>query len=94
MRGHVKAPDQVSVFPAGVQAQCHQSSLPTRGLGLGSGQAASGRRAQRPGWSRPTFPSSVLGGRGPRVGGVPKLSVGGWGPALGHLPGAFRAECR
>lgn len=23
VRGHVKAPDQVSVFPAGVQAQCH-----------------------------------------------------------------------
>lgn len=88
---HAKAPDQVPVFLAGMQAQCPQNSLPTEARVSEQAKQPPGRRGQRPGWSRPTFLSSV--GVGSRVGRVPELR-GGWGPALQHLPGTFRAECR
>lgn len=68
MRGHRKAPDRVSVLPAGVEALCHQSSPPARGLGLGSGQAAS----QQEGPEARSEPAHL-----------PELSVGGWGPRWG-----------
>lgn len=73
----MKAPEQVPAFLTGVQAQCPQSSLPTRGPGLGAGQAA----PQQEG------PEARL-----ELAHLPEL-CGGWGPALQHLPGTFRAEC-
>lgn len=68
--GLMKAPDQVPVFPAGVQAQCHQSSLPTRGLASDQDKQPPGKRGQRPGRSRPTFLSSAWGRWGPGLGGT------------------------
>ena len=88
---HTKALEQVPAFLTGVQAQCPQSSLPTRGPGLSEGQAAP-RQEGPEARLEPAHLPELRGGWGGSLssvgGGVPpsSTSLAHSGLSVGDLP--------